>query len=427
MTGALPFLKIDWGIEDPALIGWITSILMLGAIFGGILAGQLSDKYGRRKVILISSFVFAIGAIMGAVSPNLMIAWLLASRILLGLGVGAASALVPSYMSEMAPANKRGALSGLNQLMIVSGMLLSYVVDFALQGLPNNISWRLMLGLAAVPAIILLLGVLRLPESPRYLIKKGKLDEARQVLSYIREKFEVEAELQDINKTATKENKARAQIKFRFMFSSKYRYLVIAGVSVAFLQQIMGANAIFYYIPLIVEEATGQAAANALLWPVIQGAILVAGALFFLIIADKFKRKTLIIMGGAIMACSFLMPAILNVIMGEAFPQVLVILFLSIYVAFYSFTWAPLTWVIVGEIFPLGIRGRASGVASSMNWLGSFAVGLLFPIMSAAMNQNIVFAIFGIICIIAILFVKFRVPETKGISLEEIEKKGIRG
>lgn len=195
-----------------------------------------------------------------------------------------------------------------------------------------------MLGLAAVPAIILLLGVLRLPESPRYLIKKGKLDEARQVLGYIRDKSEVEAELQDINKTATKENKAREQIKFRFMFSNKYRYLVIAGVSVAFLQQIMGANAIFYYIPLIVEEATGQAASNALLWPVIQGAILVAGAVVFLFIADKFKRKTLIIMGGAIMAFSFLMPAILNVLMGEAFPQVLVILFLSIYVAFYSFT-----------------------------------------------------------------------------------------
>lgn len=195
-----------------------------------------------------------------------------------------------------------------------------------------------MLGLAAVPAIILLLGVLRLPESPRFLVKKGFEKEAKEVLTLIREKDEIEPELKEIIKTAKEESEAREKITFRYLFAKRYRYLVIAGVSVAFLQQIMGANAIFYYIPLIVEEATGVAASNALLWPVIQGAILVSGAIFYMAIADKFRRRSMIITGGIIMGLSFLMPAILGTLLGSAFPKVMIIAFLCIYVAFYSFT-----------------------------------------------------------------------------------------
>ena len=200
-----------------------------------------------------------------------------------------------------------------------------------------------------------------------------------------------------------------------------------AGIGVAAFQQFMGANAIFYYTPLIVEKATGQSAASALLWPIVQGVILVLGAILYMVIADKFKRRTLLMLGGTIMALSFLMPAILNMVVGaENLPPMLIVVFLSIFVTFYSFTWAPLTWVLVGEIFPLAIRGRAGGLASAFNWIGSFAVGLLFPIMTAMMPQASVFAIFGVISIIAVLFVKFAVPETHGKSLEEIEAQGTR-
>src|SRR5699024_245505 len=202
-----------------------------------------------------------------------------------------------------------------------------------------------------------------------------------------------------------------------------YRYLVIAGVGVAAFQQFQGANAIFYYIPLIVEEATGSAASSELLWPIIQGIILVLGSLLFLVIADKFKRRTLLTMGGTVMGLSFIFPAILNLVIPNANPMMIVV-FLSIYVAFYSFTWAPLTWVIVGEIFPLMIRGLASGVASSFNWLGSFLVGLLFPVMTASMPQEAVFAVFGVICLLGVLFIRTRVPEPLGRTLEEIEKIG---
>lgn len=417
MTGALPFLQQDWGL-NAVLIGWITSSVMLGAIFGGTLAGQLSDRLGRRKMILLAAIIFVVGSILSGIAPHNGHYFLIGARILLGLAVGAASALVPAYMSEMAPARLRGRLSGINQTMIVSGMLLSYIVDFLLKDLPVTMAWRLMLGMAAVPAIILFLGVLRLPESPRYLIKNNKLDEARLVLGYIRSnKKETDSEIKQIQETTEEE---KQNTSWGTLFSSKYRYLVMAGLGVAAFQQFQGANAIFYYIPLIVEDATGHAATSALMWPIIQGVILVLGSLLFILIADKFNRRSLLTMGGTVMGLSFILPAVLNVVLPNASPMMIVV-FLSIYVAFYSFTWAPLTWVLVGEIFPLVIRGRAAGLASSFNWIGSFLVGLLFPVMTASMPQEVVFAIFGVICLIGVLFIRTQVPETRGRTLEEIE------
>ena len=426
MTGALPFLQNDWSLQGNAsIIGWITSAVMFGAIFGGAMAGQLSDRLGRRKMILISAIIFVIGSILSGIAPHNGEYYLIGVRILLGLAVGAASALVPAYMSEMAPAHLRGRLSGINQTMIVSGMLLSYVVDFLLKDLPETMAWRLMLGLAAVPAIILFLGVLRLPESPRFLVKHGLVDEARRVLGYIRNtKDEVEAELADIkNMTATEANLKEPSLAT--LFSDKYRYLVTAGVGVAAFQQFQGANAIFYYIPLIVEKATGQAASSQLMWPIIQGVLLVLGSLIFLVIADKFNRRTLLTVGGTSMGLSFILPAVINSIIPNADPM-MIVFFLCIYVAFYSFTWAPLTWVIVGEIFPLAIRGRAAGLASSFNWIGSFLVGLLFPIMTASLSQATVFAIFGVICMLGVCFIRNCVPETRGHTLEEIEAAGTK-
>ena len=406
MTGALPFLQADWHLENAAsLVGWITSAVMFGAIFGGALAGQLSDKFGRRKMILMSAIVFMVFSVLSGVSPDMGEAsayYLIIVRMLLGLAVGAASALVPAYMSEMAPAKARGRLSGLNQTMIVSGMLLSYVVDFLLKDLPGEWAWRLMLGLAAVPA----------------------LAQARKVLSYIRKNpAEIDQELASIKETAKEERQANQKTSWSTLFSGKYRYLVIAGVGVAAFQQFQGANAIFYYIPLIVQKATGQAASSNLMWPIVQGVILVVGSLVYMWIADKFNRRTLLMVGGAVMGLSFILPAVINWMMPNMNPMTIVV-FLCIYVAFYSFTWAPLTWVLVGEIFPLAIRGRASGLASSFNWIGSWLVGLIFPIMTASMPQEAVFAIFGIICILGVLFVKTCVPETRGHTLEEIEEQG---
>lgn len=422
MTGALPFLTHDWHLTDASKIGWITSSVMFGAIFGGALAGQLADKLGRRKMILISAVIFAIFALVSGIVPNNGQTYMIIARVLLGLGVGAASALVPAYISELAPARMRGRLSGINQTMIVSGMLISYIVDFLMKDLPGEMSWRLMLGFACLPAVALFFGVLRLPESPRYLIKNGHYDEARRVLSYVRPENEIDNEFREIKETAAQENQSENQISWGTLLSQRYRYLLIAGVGVAAFQQFQGANAIFYYIPLIVETATNSAATNELMWPIIQGIILVFGSLVYIWIAEKFNRRTLLMVGGFIMGLSFVLPEVINWLIPGTSPM-MIVFFLSIYVAFYSATWAPITWVLVGEIFPLAIRGRAAGLASSFNWIGSWLVGLLFPIMTGAMSQAAVFAIFGAICMLGVLFVLTRVPETRGRTLEEIEQQ----
>ena len=427
MTGALPFLKIDWAPISASMQGWITSGVTLGAIFGGALAGQLSDRLGRKKMILISAVIFCVFSLLSGVAPNHGDFYLIIIRVFLGLAVGAASALVPPYMSELAPARLRGRLNGLNQTMIVSGMLISYIMDYIFKGLPTAWGWRVMLAFAAVPAVILFFGVLKLPESPRFLIKNGDEKSARRVLSYVRDsEEEINSELADIKATASQEDSATDKsVSYASLFTGKYRYLVIAGVGVAAFQQFQGANAIFYYIPLIVESALKVNASDALIWSVLQGVILVVGSLVYMAIADKFKRRSLIMMGGSVMAASFLLPAIINKTTGTEHP-LLLLTFLCIYVFFYAFTWAPLTWVIVGEMFPLAVRGKAAGLASSFNWIGSFLVGLLFPVMTASMPQEAVFAIFGIICVFGVLFTKFFVPETKGKTLEEIEAEGIK-
>ena len=425
MTGALPFLFFFLNMHSAFWEGCITSSLMFGAIFGGMMAGHLSDKIGRKRMLSLSALIFIIGSLLSAIAPNNGYIYLTLVRVFLGLSVGAISATVPNYMSEMTPAKSRGRLSGINFTMIALGTLLSYVVDYFLQYLPASFAWRTMLGVAAVPALILFIGSLRLPGSPRFLINHNRIDEAREVISLVQPKDQIENEIKAIQNIKKAEDQTTNQTKLIKMFTGKYRYLVIAGVGVAAFQQFMGVNAIFYYIPLIVAKATGHAASSNLMWPVIEGAILLLASFLFLAIADKFKRRTLLILGGTGMGLSFILPAVINTLFTHVNPLI-TIFFLCIYVGFYGFTWAPLTWVIVGEIFPLAIRGKASGTASSFNWVGAFLVGLLFPIMTASMSQETVFAIFGVICLMAVAFIIFKVPETKGRTLEEIEKKYVK-
>jgi sugar porter (SP) family MFS transporter len=423
MTGALPILQQRWSLENsPMALGMITSAVMFGAILGGAMAGRLADRYGRRKLILIASLVFIVGAALSGIAPDNGVTFLVAARIVLGWAVGAASALVPAYLSEMAPADVRGRLSGLNQVMIVSGMLLSYIADYFLDNLSAAWSWRLMLGAAVLPAIVLFIGTLELPESPRFLVSHGLIDDAKRILTTIRpERWRIEDELEEIQRTVRHEHEQdRTEGHYKTFLQPQYRPLVLAGLGIAALQQFQGANAIFYYLPLIVERLSGASTHSALMWPMLEGAILVLGSLIFLLLADRINRRTLLTVGGTIMAISFFAPAVLHMLMPSMSGNTVVV-FLSIYVALYSFTWAPLTWVVVGEIFPLAIRGSGTGLASSFNWIGSFLVGLLFPIMASAMSEYAVFAIFGAVCVFGVLFIRLWVPETRGLTLEEIE------
>nr|WP_113753641.1 sugar porter family MFS transporter [Priestia endophytica] len=412
IAGAEGHIQQDFNLS-PLWLGIVVSSLMGGAIIGSILSGLLGDKFGRRKLILIASLIFLVGALGSAVAPDKIT--LTIARIFLGIAVGTASSLVPAYMSEIAPANVRGKLSGLNQLMIVIGLLLSYIVAFIFEPIPN--SWRLMLGSAGIFAIVLYLGVLKLPESPRYLIKNGMADKAREVLTSLRaSKDEVDAEILEIKDVAEHEKLGIGQL-----FHKKFRMALIIGVGMATFQQIQGSNSIVYYATSIARKA-GLAPQVAAGFTVIVGVIFVVTTIIFLQFVDKYNRRTILTVGGAGMALSFFAPAILGALgMDESVLNWVTLIALCCFILCYSFSWAPLTWIIVGEIFPLSVRGIGAGISSAFNWTGSLVVGLVFPILADMFSLGVIFSSFGIICILGLLFVRFVVVETKGRSLEQIE------
>ncbi|MDA7028134.1 sugar porter family MFS transporter [Bacillus sp. CLL-7-23] len=412
IAGAEGHINHDFNLS-PLWLGIVVSSLMGGAIIGSILSGLLGDKFGRRKLILIASVIFFVGAIGSAVAPDEI--FLTIARVFLGTAVGTASSLVPAYMSEIAPANIRGKLSGLNQLMIVIGLLLSYIVAFIFEPIPN--SWRLMLGSAGIFAIVLYIGMLKLPESPRYLIKNGMADKAREVLASLRHsKAEVDAEISEIQDVAEHEESGIGQL-----FHKKFRMALIIGVGMATFQQIQGANSIVYYATSIARKV-GLAPQVAAGFTVIVGVIFVVTTVIFLQFVDKYNRRTILTIGGAGMALSFFTPAILEALgTNEGVLNWVTLIALCFFILFYSFSWAPLTWIIVGEIFPLAVRGIGAGISSAFNWTGSLAVGLVFPVLAAKFSLGIIFSAFGIICVLGLLFIRFVVVETKGRSLEQIE------
>jgi len=414
IAGAEGHIQKDFDLS-PIWLGIVVSSLMGGAIIGSILSGLLGDKFGRRKLILVSSLIFLVGAIGSAIAPEEIT--LTISRIFLGTAVGTASSLVPAYMSEIAPANIRGKLSGLNQLMIVIGMLLSYIVAFIFEPVPN--SWRLMLGSAGIFAIVLYFGVLKLPESPRYLIKNGMADKARKVLSSLREsQAEVKAEMEEIENIASHEKSGISQL-----FHKRFRMALIIGVGMATFQQIQGANSIVYYATSIARKV-GLAPQVAAGFTVIVGVIFVVTTVIFLQFVDKYNRRTILTVGGIGMALSFFAPAILGAVgLNENALNWVTLIALCSFILCYAFSWAPLTWIIVGEIFPLAVRGIGAGISSAFNWTGSLVIGLIFPILADKFSFGVIFSAFGIICIFGVLFTRFVVVETNGRTLEQIENE----
>lgn len=398
---------------SPLWLGIVVSSLMGGAIIGSILSGLMGDKFGRRKLILVSSIIFFVGALGSAIAPEEIS--LTIARIFLGTAVGTASSLVPAYMSEIAPANIRGKLSGLNQLMIVSGLLLSYIVAFVFEPIPD--SWRWMLGSAALFAIVLYIGMLKLPESPRYLIKHGMAHKAREVLGSLRSsREEIEAEMQEILEVAKEERSG-----IRELFQKKFRMALFIGVGMATLQQIQGANSIVYYATSIARNV-GLAPQVAAGFTVIVGVIFVVTTVIFLQFVDRFDRRTILTVGGTGMALSFFAPAALGALgVSEGILNWVTLISLCCFILCYAFSWAPITWIIIGEIFPLSVRGIGAGISSAFNWTGSLAVGLVFPILADQFSFGVIFSSFGVICLIGLLFTRFVLVETKGRSLEQIE------
>ncbi len=412
VSGAILFIKNDFSLT-PALEGLVVSSILIGAAIGAGVSGALGDRLGRRRLVLVAAVIFAVGAIGMAFSPS--IAVLVAFRVFAGLAVGAASALVPTYISEIAPTEIRGSLSSMFQLAITIGILLAYGVSFALAGAG---AWRWMLGLAAVPATLLFIGMYLVPETPRWLIKNEYMERAREVLRRSQGREDVEQEVKEIQEVEREESQTGA----RELLSPWVRPMLIVGLGLAMLQQFSGINTIIYYAPTIIKS-TGLGASASILATVGIGVVNVAFTFVAIWLIDKLGRKKLLLygltgmtIGTIILGLGFILPSLSGIVSWITLASML------LYIASFAASFGPIVWVMLPEIFPLQIRGSAAGVCSTSNWVANFIVAQSFPILIAALGNTPVFWGLGVICILSMVFIYFIVPETKGRSLEQIEE-----
>ena len=416
ISGAILFIKKDFGVS-PFVQGAIVASLLLGAMIGAASAGRLSDRLGRRRLILIAAVTFGIGAIGSAVAPSAGV--LIAARFVLGLAVGAAALVVPLYLSEIAPTEIRGAISSLNQLMIVTGILVAFLVNAALA---SSGDWRLMLGLAVVPSLVLFAGMLRMPETPRFLVQSGEEDTALEVLEEVRDGEQPERELREIQKVDEKEQDGG----LRALAQPWVRPALIVAVGLAAFQQLIGINTIIYYTPTTLTNV-GYAADSAIYANIAIGVLNVVMTVVAIKIVDRVGRKPMLFAGLGGMVLSLLVLGLSLLLLAEpkspGDPAAIVTLVcLGTFIVSFAATWGPVVWVMLPEVLPLSVRGTAMGVALFLHWGANFAVSQTFPVMLDSWGPGPVFLGYAGVGILAFVFVKALVPETKGQSLEEIER-----
>jgi sugar porter (SP) family MFS transporter len=417
ISGALLFIPNDFKLS-PFLQGAIVAGLLLGAMIGAALAGRLSDVLGRRRLIMIAAVVFIAGALVCAFAPT--VAVLVVGRVILGLAVGSAALVVPLYLSEIAPTEIRGAITSLNQLMIVGGILLAFIVNAILASSGN---WRLMLGLAAVPALVLLVGMALMPETPRYLVHTGEEQDARQVLEELPGEDHPQERIDEINEV---EQEEQIESGVGALLRAKWvRPALIVACGLAVFQQLVGINTIIYYAPTTLTNV-GFAKTSAIYANLIIGVINVGMTVVAIKLVDRVGRKPLLLAGVAGMVTSLLVLGISNAALptphhpGDP-AAIITLVCLATFIASFAETWGPVVWVMIPEVLPLSVRGTAMGVAVFLNWAANFLVSQTFPPLLNGVGPGPVFIGYAVLGIVAALFVKAMVTETKGRSLEEIE------
>jgi MFS transporter, SP family, arabinose:H+ symporter len=415
ISGAIGYLRIRFDLS-PAMTGWAASAAIIGCIFGAMFAGGLSDRFGRKKILILTAVLFGVSAIGSAVPST--ITQFTVARFVGGLGVGAASILSPLYITEMAPASIRGKLVSVYQLAIVSGILLIFFVNMIVQNMGTeawNIStgWRYMVGSEILPALLFFVAILFVPESPRWLMKENQEKKAGDVLSMIhtpKRAEEIKAEI----KAALQQQKGTLSE----LFAGKFRKTLIAGVLLAVFSQVQGINAIMYYAPVIFEElGTGR----AYIQTVIIGIINLLFTFVAIRLVDRSGRRNLLLAGGAGMCLSL---AMIGASFRFSFEGYLLLFFILAYVACFAASYGPVTWVYISEIFPVKLRGLAISVATLALWVAVYLVTQFFPIMLESIGAAYTFWIYCAMSALALIFVHSSVYETKGRTLEEIERSG---
>src|ERR1700750_656168 len=416
ISGALLYIPDDFKLT-PCLQGAIVGALLIGAMFGAAFAGRLTDRLGRRRLIIAAGVIFTAGALLAALAPCVGV--LIGARFVLGLAVGCAALVVPLYLSEIAPTEIRGAISSLNQLMIVVGILLAFVVNAILASSGN---WRLMLGLAAVPSVALLVGMIFMPETPRHLVHVGDEDAAREVIDAIPGDERPDERVEEIREVEQEESGTG----LRAVFGEKWlRPALVVAIGLAVFQQLVGINTIIYYAPTTLTNV-GFGKDSAIYANLVIGVVNVAMTIIAIRLVDRGGRKTLLLAGCAGMVTSLLVLRVsLSVLPEPHHPgdpaAIITLVCLATFIASFAATWGPVVWVMLPEVLPLSVRGTAMGVAVCLQWLANFAVAQTFPLFLSSFGTAASFLIYAGMGVLALLFVKTLVTETKGRSLEEIE------
>jgi len=414
VAGATRYMKEQFSL-DALQEGWTVSVVLIGCMFGAGLAGPISDRIGRRRLMLVSAVLFLVSAV-GCALPRTITAFVV-FRFVGGLGIGSAAVLSPLYIAEIAPARVRGALVSVNQLAIVTGILLAYFVNwvFAAAG-PAN--WRWMFGMGAIPSVFFFLLVLRVPESPRWLVKNGREDEARTVLTRADSAEAAAAGIREIRDTLALEEGS-----LRELFRPAFRRPLLIAIVLAVFQQITGINAILYYAPRIFEGA-GFERMSAIGQSTLVGLVNMLFTIVAIVLADKVGRRPLLLVATGGMGVSL-------VLLGAAFrfpvlPASALLLIILLYIAFFASAMGPLVWVVMAEIFPIKVRGSAMGLATLILWVADFAVTLTFPVISDRFHPSTAFWLYAAMCALDLVFMWFFLPETKGKTLEEIERRWLK-
>jgi SP family arabinose:H+ symporter-like MFS transporter len=412
ISGTINFIQPYFGLSE-AELGWTVSSLLFGCIAGVFLAGKAGDHYGRKKVLMAAAFLFFISAV-GSASAHSLIFFLFA-RILGGIAVGVASILSPMYIAELAPAKYRGTLVSLNQLAIVIGILVAFFSNYLLVNSGEN-NWRWMLLVMAAPAVLLFFCLFMVPESPRWLVARSRNDEALKVLIKTSGTELAQSELKEIQQTL----KNQEESSFSDLLAPKIKPLLFIGIILAVFQQITGINTIMYYAPKIFANV-GQSNDSALLQTILIGGTNLLFTLVAMVLIDRFGRKLLIIIGSTGM---MLMLAGLSALYFTNHTSgVLVLVFILGYIAFFAASLGPALWVVAAELFPNRLRSKGMSIAIVSLWIACTIVSIAFPIMLEKLSGGITFLIFALICLANLLYVLKYVPETKGKTLEELEKE----
>ncbi len=411
ISGAILFIKTDFSLS-PGAEEIVVSAVLLGSLVGAIAGGIIADRLGRRKLSIVTAAIFGVGAIGAALAPDT--GWLIAARLVAGTAIGVASFVAPLYISEIAPVAIRGKLVSVNQVALTSGIVISYLVDYAFA---DAQAWRWMFALAVIPAAAFGIGLMFIPDSPRWLVGRGRIDEALAVLKRIRSPDDADRELKEIQSGV-----AQQKGHWSELLDPLLRPAMVVGIGLAIAQQITGINTVIYYAPTIFKFAGLSSASGAILASVGVGVINVVFTLVAMQMIDKVGRRPLLLVSLAGMAVGL-------VVLGLAFalPQLsgslgwIAVGSLMIYVGAFAVGLGPVFWLMLSEIYPLTIRGRAMSVGTVANWAANLMVALSFLTLTQVLGESVTFWLYGAVTLGSWVFAYVLVPETKGKTLEQIE------